>query len=281
MPERLLPILLSLLILQATPPQTAAPPTAPRVPGPPPLTHEVPPMPDIDPAHPTLFLVGDSTMKNGTAGQMGWGEVLGPFFDSTKINVVNYGRGGRSSRTYFTEGLWSRVLSAVRPGDFVLIQFGHNDVGEVFETTRPRASLAGVSDDTRLGMVALTHTFEVVHTFGWYLKQYIAGVRERGGTPILCSLTPRNVWTDDGHVARVDQAGWAAQVASVMQVAFCDVNAIVAKKYEAMGMEKVNGLFGGDHTHTNDAGARVNAAAVVEGLKAIESPLTRYLAAAP
>ena len=115
-------------------------------PGPPPLSLELPPLPPIDPSRPTLFLVGDSTVKVGTPGQVGWGEVVGDHFDLTRINVVNYARGGRSSRTFITEGLWNRVLSAMRPGDYVLIQFGHNDPGELFKTTRPLGSLPGICD---------------------------------------------------------------------------------------------------------------------------------------
>jgi lysophospholipase L1-like esterase len=98
----------------------------PQPPGPTPLTTELPPLTVTDAGLPTLFLVGDSTVKVGTAGQMGWGEVVGDYFDPARINVVNYARGGRSSRTFQTEALWSRVLAAMRPGDYVLIQFGHD-----------------------------------------------------------------------------------------------------------------------------------------------------------
>ena len=128
-------------------------------PGPPPLSTELPPLPAMDPTRPTVFIVGDSTVKVGTAGQMGWGEAVGELFDRSRINVVNYARGGRSSRTFITEGLWNRVLSAIKPGDFVLVQFGHNDGGELFETTRPRGSLPGIGDETRAGVVAITGQF--------------------------------------------------------------------------------------------------------------------------
>src|ERR1019366_9615085 len=78
---------------------------------------------------PTLFIVGDSTVKTGTKGQMGWGDPIARLFDSSKINVENHARAGCSSRTFQTEGLWDKVLAATRPGDFVLMQFGHNDAG--------------------------------------------------------------------------------------------------------------------------------------------------------
>jgi rhamnogalacturonan acetylesterase len=246
-------------------------------PGPPPLSTEPPPLPAIDGSRPTLFLVGDSTVKVGTTGQMGWGEVVGEYFDLTRLNVVNYARGGRSSRTFLTEGLWNRVLSAMKPGDFVIVQFGHNDPGELFNTTRPRGSLPGVGDETREGVVALTSTFEVIRTFGWYLRQYVSDARARGATPILCSLVPRSIWKE-GRIVRDPHAGWTHEVAIATNAPFLDLNEIVARKYETLGPEKVATLFADEHTHTTPAGARLNAESLIDGLKAIESPLTRYLA---
>src|SRR5215204_3322955 len=69
---------------------------------------------------PTLFIIGDSTVNNSGEGFQGWGNVIGDLFDKTKINVENRARGGRSSRTFYTEGLWEKVLSELKPGDFVL-----------------------------------------------------------------------------------------------------------------------------------------------------------------
>jgi rhamnogalacturonan acetylesterase len=237
----------------------ALPPSAPQPqPGPPPLTTDIPPLPHLDPALPTLFLVGDSTMKVGTAGQMGWGEVVGDFFDRTRINVVNYARGGRSSRTFITEGLWNRVLSAMRPGDFVIIQFGHNDGGEIFTTTRPRASLPGTADDVRGGVVEMTGEFEAVHSFGWYIKRYVADATARGATPIVLSLVPRRIWKD-GRIERDERADWAREAAATAGAAFVDLNAVIARRYEALGADAVLALFADEHTHTNAAGARLNA----------------------
>lgn len=248
--------------------------------GPPPLTTEIPPLPPIDPALPALFLVGDSTVKVGTAGQVGWGEVVGEHFDRTRITVVNYARGGRSSRTFQTEGLWDRVLSAMRPGDFVLIQFGHNDGGELFLTTRPRASLPGVGEDSKEGTVELTGRSEVVRTFGWYLRKYIADTRARGATPIVCSLVPRDEWID-GRIVRDERAGWARDVARSANAPFLDLNEIIAHRYEGLGPEKVHAFFPADHTHTNDSGARFSAEAVVAGLTEARHPLATYLVRTP
>src|ERR1043165_10185621 len=78
---------------------------------------------------PTLYLIGDSTVNTPTKDQQGWGAPLPPFFDQSKITVVNRARGGRSSRTYLTEGLWNEVRDSLKPGDFVLMQFGQKDGG--------------------------------------------------------------------------------------------------------------------------------------------------------
>src|ERR1700691_1518153 len=79
----------------------------------------------LNPALPTLFIVGDSTARNGA--DLGWGDHLAGFFDTSKINVANRAVAGRSSRTYYNEGRWNSVVAEMKPGDFVLIQMGHND----------------------------------------------------------------------------------------------------------------------------------------------------------
>src|ERR1041384_4593852 len=88
---------------------------------------------DSKPAVPTLFIIGDSTVKNGSGkgdgGLWGWGDWIRPYFDSTKIKIENRAIGGRSSRTFLTEGRWDKVLADLKSGDFVLMQFGHNDGG--------------------------------------------------------------------------------------------------------------------------------------------------------
>src|SRR5262245_40062745 len=70
-----------------------------------------------DKTKPTLFIIGDSTVNNTDQGVQGWGNVIGDYFDQTKINVINRARGGRSSRTFYTEGLWDKVLADMKAGD--------------------------------------------------------------------------------------------------------------------------------------------------------------------
>ena len=220
---------------------------------------------------PTLFIIGDSTVKNGTRGQRGWGEVISPFFDTNKIRIENHAIGGRSSRTFFTEGRWERVLTNLQRGDFVLIQFGHNDGGAVNDTSRARGSIRGTGDQTQEIDNLLTKKPEVVHTYGWYLRKYVAEAKAKGATPIVCSLVPRKMWKD-GKITRGDNyAKWAEEVARAEDAAFVDLREIIARRYDALGTEKVNELFGDDHTHTNPAGAELNAECVVAGLKALST----------
>ena len=171
-------------------------------------------------AGPTLFLIGDSTVRNGSGtganNQLGWGEPLVAYFDSARIQVLNRARGGRSSRTFLTEGLWDQVLDALKPGDFVIMQFGHNDGGPLDDNQRARGSLRGTGDETREIDNPITKKHEVVHTFGWYLRKYIADAKEKGATPIVCSLVPRTMryWCCFTMAARTSACG--ASSASTM-----------------------------------------------------------------
>jgi lysophospholipase L1-like esterase len=245
-----------------------------------------PPLPTAkNPALPTLYLVGDSTVRNGKAdgagGQWGWGEPLVDYFDAAKINVVNRAIGGRSSRTYITEGRWDELLAMLKPGDFVLIQFGHNDPGPLDDTSRARGTLPGVGDDSREIDNPITLKHETVHSYGWYMRKYVADALAKGATPIVCSPIPRKIWKNGKIVRAADSyGGWARQVAEAKPVAFVDLNEIIARRYDTLGEAAVEPLFGDPHTHTSRAGAELNAQCVVAGLKALRSgPLNRYLSA--
>jgi len=232
---------------------------------------------------PTLFLIGDSTVRNGRGdganGQWGWGDLIAPFFDQSKINIVNSAIGGRSSRTYMTDGHWDQVLGRLKPGDFVMMQFGHNDGGEINDTSRARGTLRGTGTQTQEIENLLTKQHEVVHTYGWYLRKFIADTKARGATPIVCSLVPRKIWKDGKIVRNADTyAGWAAEVARSEQVAFVDLNEIIARKYDELGPDKVEALFADPHTHTSLAGAELNATCVIQGLRSLKAnPLAQYL----
>src|SRR6185437_8598848 len=234
---------------------------------------------------PTLFLVGDSTVRNGHGdgahGQWGWGEPLVSFFDTAKINVVNRAIGGRSSRTYITEGHWADTLALMKPGDIVLFQFGHNDSGPLDDTARARGTIPGVGDDSREIENPILKRHETVHTYGWYMRQYVTDTIAKGAIPIICSPIPRKLWKDGKVIRNSDNyGGWAKQVAEQQHAAFIDLNAIIAGHYDEIGEQKVEPLFADPHTHTSWAGAELNAQSVVAGLKALpHDPLANYFSA--
>ena len=110
------------------------------------------------------------------------------------------------------------------------------------------------------------------------MKKFIADARAKGATPIVCSLIPRKIWKD-GKIARnsEDYAGWAADVAASEKVPFVDLNNIIADRYDQLGPEKVEPLFGDPHTHTSRVGAELNAECVIAGLKGLKNnPLAPY-----
>jgi len=203
------------------------------------------------------------------------------YFDPAKINVVNRAVGGLSSRTYLTQGHWASVLAMLKPGDFAMMQFGHNDDGPLDDAARARGSLKGVGDETREIDNPITGQHEVVHTFGWYLKKFIADSRSRKAQPIVCSLIPRKIWKD-GKIQRnsEDYGKWAVEVAKSEGVPLVDLNEIVARRYEALGEGNVEALFADPHTHTSRAGAELNAECVIAGLKALmPDPLAPFSSA--
>lgn len=228
-----------------------------------------------DPQLPSLVLVGDSTVRNGRGdgegGQWGWGDCLGAHFDSAKINLVNRAIGGLSSRTFRTQGHWERALMLVKPGDFVVMQFGHNDAAPLNDDKRARGTIPGTGEETEAIDNILTRRPEVVHTYGWYLRQFVREARAAGATPVVCSPVPRRIW-QEGKVVRSTaegQAAWARQVAEQEGVAFIDLNDLVAARYEALGEAKVRALFADEHTHTSREGAELNAAIAAAALRAL------------
>jgi lysophospholipase L1-like esterase len=275
---------LFLSIAALLPSASAQAPASPPPQGTDPGVHSSLNLPEAkNPKLPTLFLVGDSTVRNGHGdganGQWGWGEPLVDFFDSAKINVVNRAIGGRSSRTYITEGHWQEVLDRLKPGDFILLQFGHNDSGPLDDTARARGTLPGISDETREIENPILKKHETVHTYGWYMRQYVRQARAKGATIIVCSLIPRKIWKD-GRVVRSgadSYGGWAHQIAEQEHVPFIDLNEIIGRQYDALGEQAVEPLFADPHTHTSLEGARINAKAVVTGLKLLQpDPLAKY-----
>jgi lysophospholipase L1-like esterase len=234
---------------------------------------------------PTLFLVGNSTVRNGrgdgAGGQWGWGDFIAPYFDTTRINVLNRAVGGLSARTYISQGHWNRVLALLKPGDFVMVEFGHNDASPVNDTLRARGVLPGIGPDSVIVDNLLTkQKGEVVYSFGGYLRKFVNETRARGATPIINSLTPRKFWKD-GKIVRTRDgfADWAEQSARAEGVPFVNLTELASQKMDTMPPSRVDSLFGDANLHSSARGAELFARTVVQGLRALGNadPLQPYL----
>jgi arabinan endo-1,5-alpha-L-arabinosidase len=236
--------------------------------------------PTRNPDLPTLWLVGDSTVKVGTPQQQGWGDPLREFFDLSRINVENRARGGRSSRTFITEGLWDAVLREAKKGDYVLIQFGHND-GAAPEDGR--GSLRGIGDESREVTDKKTGKVETVYTYGHYMRKYVRDAKAAGLTPVVVTYIPRcprpgtNVPPATGPVGYAQDA---ADVAKQEGVECIDLFTRVLQKYQGLTPDQIKERYFGpqDFTHTSPAGARLNATCVLEGIRALkDGTLSKFI----
>jgi lysophospholipase L1-like esterase len=279
---QLLPALLPLLLAATAFAQTQTTPDAPRQTS---VAQHAP----LNPALPTLFIVGDSTASN--QADLGWGDHFAHYFDTTKINVANRARAGRSSRSYYNEGLWANVLAEMKPGDFVLIQMGHNDGGgDPANDAKARSSVKGIGDETAEFLIQKPFTTgpiagqtkETVHSYGWYLRKYISDTRAKKATPILLTVTIRNIWVNDadGNL-RIERdmgyRGYEYQISASDNVPVIDMATVEADHLEALGPEQTALLFPIDHTHTSPEGAELAAESVVTALHNANSPLIAYL----
>lgn len=231
----------------------------------------------------TIFMIGDSTMANKSlaAGnqERGWGHVLGGFF-SEDVRVENHAANGRSSKSFISEGRWQKVLDRITPGDYVFIQFGHNDEKQDAER----------------------HT-EPGSTFDENLRRFVRETRQKGGIPVLFSSTVRRNFGQnagaieaddvrsekslaveegdslvDTHGAYLDSP---RNVAREMGVCFIDLNNATHQLVQSLGVEGSKRLFmwipagvspacpkgRQDNTHFNVYGARRVAALAVDSIE--------------
>jgi lysophospholipase L1-like esterase len=220
---------------------------------------------------PVLYIVGDSTVKNGDGNGRdtlwGWGSFMKSHFDTTKLDVQNHAIGGRSSRTFITDKRWERILSTLKKGDYVMIQFGHNDASPLDDTARARGTLKGIQDDSVEIYNPIRKVKEVVHSYGWYLRKYINEAKQVGAIPIICSPVPRNNFTNGLTNRSTDYAVWAKEVCDQTQTYFLDIHHLIADKYDQLGEKNVNVFFPKDHTHTNLEGALLNTQVVIDAIK--------------
>ncbi len=270
--------------------QQAPPPTPPQ--------HNLPHEAPLNPALPTVFIVGDSTARN--SADLGWGDHFAHLFDTSRINVANRAIAGRSARSYIDEGHWAATLAEMKPGDFLLLQMGHNDGGDL-GGPKPRGDLKGVGDDTQ-DVAQTTGPYagkiETIHTFGWYLRKMIDDAKAKGVHPILLTPTVRNIWkAPDGspcgataqpacppgaHIERdMGYNDWVRQVAAQENIPVLELGNTEADRLEALGPEKTAPLFPKDHTHTSPEGAELVAESVAATIRNSGTALSTYLKPTP
>jgi lysophospholipase L1-like esterase len=247
-------------------------------------------------ASPVIHMLGDSTMTMYTADrrpQMGWGEAMPQFFDST-VKVNNWALGGRSSRSFYYEATrWPAILPRIAAGDYVIIQFAHNDQksgGDYAEY----GTYAFCSDGTTDGEACTGRPDKVdptvdisEHSYYQWLKKYVQDVRARGAKPILMSPIVRkyfsgttitaagqhNVGVTSGEAyARGDYVAAMKAVAARYSVPFVDLTAETKKIVESYGdaAAKANLYIAADSTHPQVLFANLIAKRAVEGMKALD-----------
>ena len=213
----------------------------------------------------TIFIAGDSTADGRGANNgktAGWGKYLG---DYLKVKVQNHAVSGQSARTYYRDGGWNNLIKEVSKGDYVFIQFGHNDVGG--PNKNPKGAAGGEGDETVT--VNVNGKDEVVHTFPWYIRYFANQVLEKGATPLVLSLTP-NFSFVDGKIPEPSRfAGYMKLVSEELKIPFIDHYNYIARNWEVLGEKYIreHNWFPADYKHTSPEAADFNAKMVISGIK--------------
>jgi len=219
----------------------------------------------------TLHLIGDSTCahkEESRRPETGWGEKFEQFFNEN-IEVRNYARNGRSTRTFIEEHRWDSVTAALQSGDYVFIQFGHNDE------------------------VPTKKSYTTPEDFKANLKRFIEDTRARDATPVLLTPVCRRRFDDEGNFfdTHGQYASLVRQVAKETGVAFIDMHTISMAILVQYGKEESNKLFLHcaigecpnypegiiDDTHFNDFGATMMAEALAKAVRDTQLPLRQFI----
>jgi len=205
---------------------------------------------------PTLFLLGDSTVSDQALEPFNsWGQMLTRFF-KPGLAVANHAESGESLHSSLGARRLDKVLSLMKPGDYLFIQYGHNDEKEKGE-----------------GVGAFT-------TYKASLKQFVAEARKHGGIPVLITPVQRRTFDAAGKITNShgDYPEAVRQVAKEERVPLIDLHAMSSLLYEAWGPEASRRAFApNDGTHHNNYGSYELARCIVEGIKANKLGLTKYL----
>ena len=225
-----------------------------------------------------VFLAGDSTCNSGMGGNMrGWGSFFNEYLTDA-VTVENDAVAGLSSRTFFTGGQWARIRDNVQKGDFVLIQFGHNDMSPL-GTGRARGTVDGTSDEPQRVVMERDGSSQDVYSYGHYLRMKVRQAKMRGAIPIVVSPTPQNRWNGEKKIERFTDTynAWSRQIAQEEGVTFIDLNEIIAAEYEKIGRTKAQKEYFVDAVHTYEAGARLYDELLAKALKEQNTPLAKYV----
>ena len=228
---------------------------------------------------PMIFLAGDSTCKNGRGtgdnGQWGWGSFFGEYVSGA--TVENDAVGGLSSRTFFNSR-WPEVRDRIQKGDFVLIQFGHNDRAPL-NSGRARGTLSGISDEPETVIMEKNGAPEDVYSYGHYIRMMVRQTEMRGGIPIVLSPTPLNSWEDGRTISRYDDSynAWCRLVAEKEDAAFIDFNELAAAEYEELGRKTAQADYFADSVHTLEKGARMYCEILATALKDSGLAIAEYI----
>jgi lysophospholipase L1-like esterase len=204
---------------------------------------------------PTLFLLGDSTVCDQPLEPWNsWGQMLPRFF-GPGIAIANHAESGETLRSSLSEHRLDKVLSVMKPGDWLFIQYGHNDMKEHGP-----------------GVGAFT-------TYKADLKKFVAGALRHGGNVVLVTPMNRKSFNSDGVIINTlgDYPEAVRQTAHEEHLPLIDLNAMSKIFYEALGPENINKAFQ-DGTHHNNYGSYELARCIVEGIKENQLPIVQYLA---
>jgi lysophospholipase L1-like esterase len=205
---------------------------------------------------PTLYIAGDSTSTDQPRESFNsWGQMLTRFF-KPGIAVANHGESGESLRGFIGERRLAKLMSVIKPGDWLLIQMGHNDQKERGE-----------------GIGAFT-------SYAQSLRDFIRQARDHGATPVLITPVNRLTFDSEGHITNSlgDYPEAVRRVGREEKVPVIDLNAMSTPFYEAMGPKDAHLAFAGDDTtHHSNYGSYELAKCVVEGIREAKLPLVKYL----
>ncbi|KAG7452303.1 rhamnogalacturonan acetylesterase [Guyanagaster necrorhizus] len=223
----------------------------------------------------TVYMAGDSTMAEGGGGSGtdGWGQYLGQYLS---VAVVNKAIAGRSARSYTDEGRFDTFIDTVSSGDYIVIEFGHND-GLSGAVDNGREDAYGDGYNTTATVTTSDGESLVIHTFPYYIQNAVSSLQARGAIPIVSSQTPDNDW-DNGVITDPPRfVAYAETAATRTGATYINHYTYVAQAYEALGETVVDEYYPLDHTHTSVEGANVVAEAFVRGLLCGNSDLAHYV----